>query len=43
VDVRVTTADAGFTYQHTFQSAGTVRYACTPHEALGMKGVVVVE
>ncbi|MEF8853732.1 MAG: halocyanin domain-containing protein [Haloarculaceae archaeon] len=30
------------TFQHTFESAGVTRYACTPHEALGMKGAIVV-
>nr|WP_248898114.1 halocyanin domain-containing protein [Haloplanus sp. XH21] len=36
-------AEEGFTFEHTFSSAGTYRYACTPHETMGMKGVVVVE
>nr|WP_284063760.1 halocyanin domain-containing protein [Halobaculum sp. SYNS20] len=36
-------AEEGHTFSHTFESAGTVKYACVPHEALGMKGVVVVE
>ncbi|WP_251329502.1 halocyanin domain-containing protein [Haloplanus pelagicus] len=36
-------AEEGFTFEHTFSSAGTVRYVCTPHRALGMKGAVIVE
>ncbi|WP_251341405.1 halocyanin domain-containing protein [Haloplanus halophilus] len=35
--------EEGFTFEHTFSSAGTYRYVCTPHRALGMKGAVVVE
>jgi len=35
--------EAGHTFSQTFEEAGTVRYYCTPHETLGMKGVVVVE
>jgi halocyanin-like protein len=34
--------DAGHTFTHTFDEAGTARYACGPHEAMGMKGAVVV-
>jgi len=33
---------AGHTYTRTFDEPGTVRYYCTPHRTLGMKGVVVV-
>lgn len=36
-------AEAGHTFSHTFESTGTTKYVCVPHEALGMKGVVVVE
>lgn len=36
-------AEEGFTFEHTFSSAGTDTYACTPHRTLGMKGAVVVE
>ena len=36
-------AEEGHTFEHTFESAGTTKYVCVPHEALGMKGVVVVE
>ncbi|WP_049936237.1 halocyanin domain-containing protein [Haloplanus natans] len=34
--------EAGFTFEHTFESSGAVKYFCQPHKALGMKGVVVV-
>jgi len=36
------TGEAGFTFSQTFEEAGVVKYACTPHKAMGMKGVVVV-
>jgi len=36
------TQEAGFTFEHTFESEGVVKYFCQPHRALGMKGVVVV-
>ncbi len=35
--------DADHTFTHTFETAGTFRYYCTPHKGLGMRGVVVVE
>lgn len=35
--------DEGYTFSHTFESAGTAKYKCVPHEALGMKGAVVVK
>ena len=35
--------EAGHTYSRTFEEPGTVKYYCTPHETLGMKGVVIVE
>lgn len=34
---------AGTTFEHTFDTADTYRYKCVPHEAMGMKGAVVVE
>ncbi|WP_311173977.1 halocyanin domain-containing protein [Halobellus ordinarius] len=37
------TDEEGFTFSHTFEEAGTTKYYCTPHETLGMKGVVVAE
>jgi halocyanin-like protein len=36
------TAEAGFTFEQTLDSEGTIKYYCQPHRALGMKGVVVV-
>ena len=36
------TAEAGFTFEQTFDSEGVIKYFCQPHRALGMKGVVVV-
>ena len=36
-------SEAGTTYSHTFESEGMFKYVCVPHEALGMKGAVVVE
>lgn len=38
---RVATED--HTFSHTFEESGTHRYYCTPHRAMGMRGVVVVE
>jgi len=38
-----TTSEAGFTFEHTFESSGTYEYVCVPHETMGMKGAVVVE
>lgn len=35
-------AEEGFTFEQTFESEGVTRYYCTPHQSLGMKGVVVV-
>ncbi|WP_129112713.1 halocyanin domain-containing protein [Halegenticoccus tardaugens] len=35
-------SDAGETFEHPFEESGTYTYSCTPHEAQGMKGVVVV-
>jgi len=35
-------SEAGYTYEYTFESEGTYRYVCVPHETLGMKGAVVV-
>ena len=33
----------GGTVSHTFETAGTCRYFCVPHEGAMMRGVVVVE
>jgi halocyanin-like protein len=38
-----TVEEAGYTFEQTFETAGEVRYVCTPHRSLGMKGIVVVE
>ncbi len=32
----------GFTHSHTFETAGTFLYYCTPHLSMGMKGAIVV-
>jgi halocyanin-like protein len=32
----------GETFEHTFDAEGTTLYSCTPHEAMGMKGAIVV-
>lgn len=37
------TNEAGYTFEHTFEAAGVSKYACVPHEQMGMKGAVVVE
>ncbi len=50
-DVAFTNADVstslrseqGDTFTHTFAEPGEYRYKCTPHAAVGMKGVVIVE
>ena len=31
------------TFEYTFEVAGTYRYFCIPHEAVGMVGTVIVE
>jgi halocyanin-like protein len=36
------TGEEGFTFEHTFGESGVYRYYCTPHRAMGMKGVVAV-
>ena len=33
----------GHTFERTFEESGAIKYACVPHQTLGMKGVVVVE
>jgi len=35
--------ESGHTFTRTFDGAGTTKYFCTPHRAMGMKGAVVVE
>lgn len=34
--------DAGATFEQTFDTEGVFYYVCSPHEAMGMKGAVVV-
>ncbi|WP_248897328.1 halocyanin domain-containing protein [Haloplanus halobius] len=36
------TGEAGFTVEQTFEEEGVTKYYCSPHQAMGMKGVVVV-
>ncbi|WP_135661707.1 halocyanin domain-containing protein [Halorhabdus rudnickae] len=35
-------AEAGTTFEHTFEEAGISKYYCNPHRSVGMKGAVVV-
>lgn len=35
--------DPGVHFEHAFAETGVYRYACRPHEGIGMKGAVVVE
>ena len=37
------TDEAGFTFSHDFEEEGVYTYYCTPHQGIGMKGVVIVE
>ncbi|SNZ04275.1 Plastocyanin [Natronoarchaeum philippinense] len=37
------TKNSGFTYEYTFEVAGTYEYVCEPHESAGMTGTIVVE
>jgi len=37
-----TVAEAGTTFEHTFEEDGVYQYFCNPHKGNGMKGVVVV-
>ncbi|WP_416841294.1 halocyanin domain-containing protein [Haloferax sp. DFSO52] len=34
--------EAGHTFEQTFDGEGVVKYACSPHAGLGMKGAIVV-
>lgn len=36
------TDKAGFTFEQTIESTGVSKYVCVPHEAMGMKGALVV-
>jgi halocyanin-like protein len=35
-------SEKGHTFEHTFEKAGAVKYACTPHKSMGMRGAVLV-
>lgn len=35
-------SEEGATFEHTFETEGVYHYYCTPHEALGMIGTVIV-
>ncbi len=35
--------EAGYEFDHTFESAGTYLYYCAPHLGFGMRGAVIVE
>ncbi|MFD1514075.1 halocyanin domain-containing protein [Halomarina rubra] len=35
-------AEKGTTFEYTFDKPGVYRYACEPHEAMGMKGAIFV-
>jgi halocyanin-like protein len=37
------TAEEGYEFEYTFESAGTYPYYCAPHLGFDMRGVVVVE
>ncbi|MFC6722349.1 plastocyanin/azurin family copper-binding protein [Halovalidus salilacus] len=37
-----TVQEEGSEFEYTFDSEGVYKYVCTPHEVIGMKGVVVV-
>jgi len=37
-----TVVEAGHTFERTVSETGVIKYYCTPHRALGMKGAVVV-
>lgn len=36
------TSDAGHTFEYTPTESGVIRYACTPHKGMGMKGALIV-
>jgi halocyanin-like protein len=36
-------SQSGVNYEYTFEETGIYNYYCVPHEALGMKGSIVVE
>lgn len=38
-----TIEDRGFSFEYTFEVPGRYEYVCTPHQARGMTGAIVVE
>jgi len=34
---------AGTQFEHTFNTAGTYAYFCTPHQSVGMTGTIIVQ
>lgn len=42
-DIDTEIKNEGHTMSHTFDEAGNVLYVCTPHQALGQLGAVIVE
>ena len=34
--------EQGATFEHTFETAGTILYYCEPHRSMGMKGAIIV-
>jgi halocyanin-like protein len=34
--------EAGHSFEHAFEEAGVYKYACSPHQTIGMKGAIVV-
>ncbi|MFB6232672.1 MAG: halocyanin domain-containing protein [Haloarculaceae archaeon] len=36
-------SEAGHTFERTFSEPGVIKYYCTPHRALGMKGAIMVQ
>jgi halocyanin-like protein len=36
-------SDPGVHLEHTFEKSGTYRFACEPHQSIGMKGAIIVE
>ncbi|WP_423746956.1 halocyanin domain-containing protein (plasmid) [Haladaptatus sp. SPP-AMP-3] len=36
------TKTSGYSFNSTFDSAGTYKYVCEPHRSMGMKGAIVV-
>jgi halocyanin-like protein len=35
--------EEGYTFEYTFESTGTYKYVCMPHEPMGMVGAIVVK